>query len=184
MDEINFKKLTLPFKERDIEWRIQQSGVKEGKPWALVLAYVTNRAIMERLDEVAGPQRWQNQFMVGPSGGVLCGIGIEVGFNWVWKWDGAENTDIEAIKGGLSGSMKRAAVQWGVGRYLYDLDVGWAVFDEKGKYRDKFKEGTDTKWHKWNPPKLPNWALPQVPELTEEKPPEQEEKPETQVEDL
>ena len=41
------KDLNEPFPVEDIEWRIQQSGDKNGKPWAMVLAYVTNRAIME-----------------------------------------------------------------------------------------------------------------------------------------
>ena len=47
--------LRIPFPEEDIEWRIQQSGLSNGMPWALVLAYVTNRAIMDRLDDVVGP---------------------------------------------------------------------------------------------------------------------------------
>ena len=31
-------KLRIPFPEEDIEWRIQQSGMARGMPWALVLA--------------------------------------------------------------------------------------------------------------------------------------------------
>ena len=51
-----FNNLRIPFLEDDIEWRIQQQGLSNGMPWALVLAYVTNRAIMDRLDEVVGPE--------------------------------------------------------------------------------------------------------------------------------
>ena len=44
----------------------------------------------------------------------LCGIAIFFeGRGFITKWDGAEDSDIEAVKGGLSDSMKRAAVQWG-----------------------------------------------------------------------
>jgi hypothetical protein len=75
----------------------------------------------------------------------------------VTKWDGAENTDIEAVKGGLSGAMKRAAVQWGIGRYLYDLDEGWANIHDRGRHSAKDK---NNKWFKWDPPELPPWALP------------------------
>ncbi|MDI8954255.1 hypothetical protein MJO10_29205, partial [Salmonella enterica subsp. enterica serovar Anatum] len=40
--------LDEPFAAEDIEWRIQQSGkTRDGKVWAMVLAYVTNRAIMK-----------------------------------------------------------------------------------------------------------------------------------------
>lgn len=159
MTDINFAKLAEPFPADDIEWRVQQSGVKDGKPWAMVLAYVTNRAIMDRLDDVVGPENWGNQFTPGPVSGLLCGISIRVGVDqWVTKWDGAENTDIEATKGGLSNSMKRAAVQWGIGRYLYGLTTGWAKFCDNGRYSAKIKE--TNKYHKWNPPDLPAWALP------------------------
>lgn len=71
----------------------------------------------------------------------------------------AENTDIEGVKGGLSGAMKRAAVQWGIGRYLYALEEGFAQVSERGKLRGKTKQGTD---FKWDPPQLPAWALPPV----------------------
>jgi len=153
---MNFCKLKEPFPANDIEWRIQQSGAKNGKPWAMCLAYVTNRAIMERLDIVIGPDKWKNEYKTGPDGGILCGISIKIGDEWVTKWDGAENTKVEAVKGGLSGAMKRAAVQWGIGRYLYNLEANWANFVDKGQYKAKI----DGKYYQWNPPSLPAWALP------------------------
>ncbi|WP_348260526.1 Rad52/Rad22 family DNA repair protein, partial [Salmonella enterica] len=58
--------------------------------------------------------------------GVECGISIKIGSEWVSKWDAAENTQVGAVKGGRSGAMKRAAVQWGIGRYLYNLEGGFA----------------------------------------------------------
>src|SRR5690606_38042070 len=79
------------------------------------------------------------------------------GDEWVTKWDGAENTEKEAVKGGLSGAMKRAAVQWGIGRYLYQLEEGWANVHEGGQYSAQTK---DKKWFRWDPPALPAWALP------------------------
>lgn len=154
---MNLELLKNPFGASDIEWRVQRSGLNGDKPWAMVLAYVTNRAIMDRLDEVCGQENWQNGFEPGPNGGVMCNIAILVDDRWITKYDGAENTEFEAIKGGLSGSMKRAAVQWGIGRYLYGLEATWAVFSPSGKRRDKI-EG---KVFKWDPPPLPEWALPE-----------------------
>ncbi|MEG2678653.1 MAG: Rad52/Rad22 family DNA repair protein, partial [Oscillospiraceae bacterium] len=64
----------------------------------------------------------------------ICGTSIFFeSRGWVTKWDGAEDTDIEPIKGGLSDSMKRAAVQWGVGRVLYNMDAVWVDIEKKGK---------------------------------------------------
>ncbi len=160
--ETDLARLRDPFAPADIEWRVQTAGEKNGKPWARVLAYVTNRAIMERFDEVVGPENWQNVYKEGPAGGVVCGLSVRVqradgSADWVTKWDGAENTDVEPVKGGLSNAMKRAAVQWGIGRYLYDLEEGWAVVTENGRFSAKTKDG---KWFKWEPPALPEWATP------------------------
>lgn len=155
---MNLEELKKPFPEKDIEWRLQTCGEKNGKFWGMCLAYVTNRAIQNRLDEVVGAENWKNEFKQGPDGGILCGLSIKCGDEWVTKWDGAENTQIEAVKGGLSGAMKRAAsTGWGIGRYLYNLEEGWAEITENGRFSGKTKEG---KWFKWNPPKLPAWALP------------------------
>ena len=155
---MDLSKLKDFFEPNDIEWRLQQCGkTKEGKIWGMALAYVTNRAIMNRLDEVCGPENWKNEFKAAPDGGILCGISIKVNDEWVTKWDGAENTDIEAVKGGLSGAMKRAAVQWGIGRYLYKLEESWINANENGAYRGKTKDGTT---FKWDAPTLPAWALP------------------------
>ena len=81
-------------------------------------------------------------------------------FPWITKWDGAENTDVEGVKGGLSGAMKRAAVQWGIGRYLYGLEETFAIINERGRFRGRTK---DQKPFRWDPPELPEWALPARP---------------------
>ena len=168
-DEIG-RELAKPFPPEAIEWRVAEAGeTSVGRPWAKVLAYLTNRAIMARLDEVCGCGNWWNHYQPAPDGGVLCGITIraevdEAETDVVTKWDGAGNTDIESVKGGLSDSMKRAAVQWGIGRYLYDLDEGWAICSPKKERGDgwryqKARQGKHASFY-WQPPELPQWALP------------------------
>jgi len=162
---MDLEKLKLPFKDEEIEWRISRSGFKNGKPWAKVLAYITNRAIMDRLDEVCGPGYWRNEFRQWGEKGILCGIAIynesqdpDIFGNWVFKWDGAEETQFEKVKGGFSSAMKRAAVQWGMGRYLYSWEESWAMFHAKGGYSAKIEVGKDAKgnvkydYFKWDPP--------------------------------
>jgi len=156
---MNLELLSKPFPAKDIEWRVQSAGVKNEKPWAMVLAYVTNRAIMERLDQAVGVGNWKNEFKEWMKDSVLCGISIKIDGEWVTKWDGADQTDIEATKGGLSGAMKRAAVQWGIGRYLYNLDATMATILEHGKHYQKGKKDYYPAF-KWNEPTLPSWALP------------------------
>lgn len=159
---MNLELLDAPFAADDIEWRIQQSGkTGAGKVWAMVLAYVTNRAIMKRLDDVCGKAGWKNEYRDIPNnGGVECGISIKVGDEWITKWDAAEQTQVEAVKGGRSGAMKRAAVQWGIGRYLYDLEEGFAqISTEKAQGWNRAKLKDNTAFY-WLPPTLPAWATP------------------------
>ena len=160
MRDTDFKALQERFPPEEIEWRLQQSGEKNGRIWAICVPYVTNRAIQARLDEVAGPENWKNEFRPGPGGGVMCGISVRVGAEWVTKWDGAENTDVEGVKGGLSAAMKRAAVQWGIGRYLYALDESFATISEGGRFRGKLPDKAGGRTFRWDPPRLPEWAVP------------------------
>ena len=164
------RELKQPFGADDLEWRVQQSGIgKNGKPWAMVLAYVTNRAIMNRLDESVGVGGWRNEFSPLPNSvgeGALCGISIKIENEWVTKYDGADNTAVESTKGGLSGAMKRAAVQWGVGRYLYDIDTFFADCStepkegyERAVHTDKQTKAKTTYY--WKAPALPKKYLPQ-----------------------
>lgn len=160
---MDLSKLKDPFLPTDINWRIGQAGIKNGEPWAKVLAYLDNRAIMDRLDEVVGPANWRNEYQPGPGGGVLCGISLRINDEWIAKWDGAENTEIESVKGGLSDSMKRAAVQWGIGRYLYEIGESWAKFIDKkapGSYCSKIGEKGKEEWCHWLPPDLPRPFVP------------------------
>ncbi|MCM3393263.1 Rad52/Rad22 family DNA repair protein [Cytobacillus oceanisediminis] len=159
MEEV-MQKLQAPFPSKDIEWRVSRSGQSNGKKYAFVLAYVTNRAIQNRLDEVFGPAGWQNDFSDFMQG-VLCTISCYVDGEWIKKSDGAEQTQFESLKGGLSSAMKRAAVQWGIGRYLYRLEENYVqVFDNKRDGSNYINDKKTNVKSYWMPPKLPDWALP------------------------
>nr|DAQ93105.1 MAG TPA: DNA REPAIR PROTEIN RAD52 HOMOLOG-BINDING PROTEIN, DNA REPAIR, DNA.7A [Caudoviricetes sp.] len=158
---MDLNRLDEPFSASDIEWRIQQAGKANNGIWAKVLAYVTNRAIMKRLDDVCGKTGWRNEYRDIPNGGgVECGISIKVDGEWITKWDAAENTQVEAVKGGRSGAMKRAAVQWGIGRYLYDLTEGFANVSTERQPGFNYAKTKELGVFYWAPPQLPAWALP------------------------
>lgn len=168
------EELRKPFNVNEIEWRVQSSGVKSnGEPWAIVLAYVSNRAIQRRLDDVVGIDCWKNEFFPGPHGGVVCALSLKLNGEWVTKYDGADNTNIEAVKGGLSGAMKRAASQWGIGRYLYYLDECFATIlpqGQKSNYRGSYKgQNNRPVYFYFLPPKLPDFAIPKFEEKIDRK---------------
>lgn len=146
MDDLK-EKLSAPFLPSEIEWRI--GATNKDKTSGIALPYITNRAIMNRLDETVGITNWKNEFYIQDKS-KICGISIRINNEWITKYDGADDTNIEATKGGISNAMKRAAVQWGIGRYLYKLPTMWVGIEPNGKsYKIKGK-----------PPELPNWALP------------------------
>jgi hypothetical protein len=165
--------LEIPFPESDIEWRIARAGKSSnGKIWAMCLAYINSRAVMDRLDEVVGPCRWKDRYW-REGDAIMCGLSIKV-FDgeeygeWIEKVDGAEATDIEPVKGGLSGALKRAAVKWGIGRYLYKLTEGFAdISSDKAEgfeyANTKIKVNGKEEYISfyWRPPTLPKWALPE-----------------------
>ena len=89
-------------------------------PGGRMLDYVDARYVQTVLDVEVGPGNWQSEHAMGPGGKVSCRIGIFVeGRGWVWKSDGAGETDIEGEKGSFSDAFKRAAVSWGIARDLY-----------------------------------------------------------------
>lgn len=166
MAEVTPLDLQKPFEAKDIKWRVQQAGVskKNGKPYVMAIPYVSNRAIQKRLDELFGVFGWENVFKATEDGaGYLCGITLHSGDKSVTKWDGANKTNIESLKGGLSGSMKRAAVQLGIGRYLYELDPVFArcdIITFQNEAENSHRDKTSGQLIGWETPGLPEWALP------------------------
>lgn len=137
MSEI-FERLSAPFPLEAISWRVgstnKNSAKGEDDLKGQALAYIDARDVMDRLDDVCGPDGWQCRYSHA-NGKTVCDLGIwtpERG-EWVWKADGAGDTDYEAEKGALSDAFKRAAVRWGVGRYLYGLSAPWVKIKARGK---------------------------------------------------
>ena len=109
--ETDLLKLQAPTPPGEIKQRQGPKGVQ--------LDYVDARYVMGILDRICGPANWQRTHAMDGSK-VVCNIGINVeGIGWVWKGDGAGETDIEGEKGSFSDAFKRAAVSWGIARDLY-----------------------------------------------------------------
>lgn len=125
---MNLADLKKPFLPDVVSWRIGSTTKDKSK--GMALAYIDARDVMRRLDEVCGPENWQCDY---PHAGqkTVCRIGIRINDEWVWKSNGAGDSDIESEKGALSDAFKRAAVLWGIGQYLYDIESPWVTLDTK-----------------------------------------------------
>ena len=148
--------LKMPFPVNRVHWRVgstnkkkvqretnsQSAKATKGMP----LAYIDARDVMQRLDEVFGVGKWQDSYFETGSGRIICELSCYVDSMWIKKSDGAGNTGTEGEKGAISDAFKRAAVKFGIGRYLYSIKSGWVDLDQYGKF---------------TPPALPLWATPE-----------------------
>jgi hypothetical protein len=130
IDQI-MKELKAPFKEDELEFRV--GATNSDKRMGLALAYVEARSIQNRLDKVVGITNWKVSYRE-IQGGFLCSMSLRIDGEWVSKEDGAQITEFESIKGGISSAFKRVASSgWAIGRYLYDVKNQWFPIKKKGK---------------------------------------------------
>ena len=138
------KALAAPFPPGNVHWRV--GSTTRDKARGMALAYIDARDVMDRLDEVMGPENWSDSYRTDGNRTIctlsLClGSDGDFGTHWVTKEDAAGDTAVEAEKGGISDAFKRAAVKWGIGRYLYRLDAPWVELDEHKRIKkSEFKK--------------------------------------------
>lgn len=139
--------LQAPFDPSEVHFK---PGAVSGNR-ALALAYVDARAIQDRLDEVLGVEGWQDDYECLADGLVVCRLRLRLGAEWVTKVDVGGPSEKpgsgDRIKAAFSDALKRAAVKFGIGRYLYRLPTLWAGYDPKKRQFTR-------------PPALPAFALP------------------------
>ena len=124
---IDFDALSAPFEPSTVHWR--PGYIKQGGKEGIALAYVDARDVQDRLDAVCTPGGWKCEHKE-VAGRLVCTLSLRIlredgSYEWVGKEDGAGDTAIEGEKGGLSDALKRAAVQFGIARYLYRLPDVW-----------------------------------------------------------
>lgn len=129
MSDDLFKRLSAPFPPSKVSWRVGQI-TKNDPSKASALCYIDARDVMDRLDAACGPARWADSYNETQRGRLICTLSIEVGGAWISKSDGAGDTAVEGEKGAISDAFKRAAVKWGIGRYLYDVPVQWVRINQ------------------------------------------------------
>jgi hypothetical protein len=142
------RELKRPFPIGSVSFRKGPGGSKE-------LAYITARDVMQRLDDVFGVDGWEDTYdYVG--GRMICKLKCNFLGSWITKSDGADDTQIEGAKGGISDSFKRAAVKLGIFRYAYHpaafngrTPATWATPEGYDKMMDEREAGSvaDFKLH-------------------------------------
>jgi hypothetical protein len=155
-------RLRMPFPANHVKWRLD--GANHARRRAMLLCYIDARRVASRLDEAVGPAGWQVGYEPW-SGGVRCALRLrdpETG-EWVTKQGVGTGGNFEQVKGAASDAFKRAAVAWGIGRYLYSVDEAWMDVKEKGDIRvfHKDKKTSNVLSGYCETPLLPVWATPE-----------------------
>lgn len=111
-----FAALAAPFQCNEVRTKPGQGGSGPQN-------YITARNVMNRLDDVVGPENWWDDYTVMQDS-VACRLSIRLpGGQVLVKSDAGGYADMkdagDGEKAGFSDALKRAAVKFGVGRYLY-----------------------------------------------------------------
>ena len=141
--------LAAPFEPREVKFKPQM--VKNNR--CLAMAYIDARLIQDRLDDVLGVENWEDVYKILPDGSVMCRLRVKLGDRWITKTDvgsPSEQPDMgDRLKAAFSDALKRAAVKFGIGRYLYRLPAAWVDYDPVKKQIVA-------------PPPLPAFAVPKA----------------------
>jgi hypothetical protein len=139
--------LAAPFEPKEVKFKPQM--VKNNR--CMAMAYIDARLIQDRLDEVLGVENWEDVYKILPDGSVMCRLRCKLGDRWITKTDVGSPSEQpdggDRLKAAFSDALKRAAVKFGIGRYLYRLPAAWVDYDPVKKQIV-------------SPPQLPAFALP------------------------
>jgi hypothetical protein len=156
-------KFKEPFNPALINWVVKATKSGRRGKQGLVLPYADARAYTDRLDELVTTAGWTDEYSVQVVEGfdrkrkgadkavasakvlVVCrltifGLGVHSGTGECWADDDNVLTSADAQ------AFKRACSDFGIGRYLYDIDGQWVDLDERERPAST--------------PHLPEWAIP------------------------
>ena len=130
--------LQAKFEDEDIIWK--PANFKQ--PNGLKLPYLRKDAIMQRLDDVVGVDGWWRKFTPihfdsSEKPGFFCELTLVINGVEITKTDAAEQTNIAPLKGGLSDAFKRAAMAFGIGRFLTKMNKKQPKSNYKKAYTEK-----------------------------------------------
>ena len=133
----------------DVELRVGQIQQTAYGYYVTLLCYKDARCDMNILDEVYGPTNWKRTHEV-LNGNLFCLVSIwdEEKQQWVPKEDVGTESNTEATKGQASDSFKRACVNVGIGRELYDTpEIRFKLNDDEVVMGTNNKPKTYAKFH-------------------------------------
>ena len=142
LETMTLAQLTAPFEKGDVKFKPQALSNDGTK--ALAVPYIDARAVMDRLDDVLGPENWSDEYLVISPDSVMCTLAIRFpgakDGEWTRKADvgskSGQPDEGDQMKAAFSDGLKRAAIKFGIGRYIYSLPKQWCdceTYEKGGK---------------------------------------------------
>jgi hypothetical protein len=139
------RRLQAPFPTHQVNFKPQTFNRERTR--ALLLSYVDARAVQDRLDAIC-PDGWEFEMTPVPGAAAPTVKGRLTVLGVVREDIGeAGEGEFGTYKAAASDALKRCAVQFGIGRYLYDLPRLWVDWDDAARAPR-------------TAPELPEWARP------------------------
>jgi len=143
-----YKELRKPFEARFVSWKINNYS-KDGLS-AQITFHIDARAVQNKLNEVVGLDGWSFLYEEGRGGSVHGKLTVRAGERDVIREDvGYPNSDNSQHpdKDAVSDALKRCAVHFGVGQFLYALPNKWVKLTEsKQRYLTKEQDAEIKAW--------------------------------------
>lgn len=131
--------LRAPFSGSKVQWRVGSTN-RDGNGGNM-LAYVDKREYELRLDDVFGANHWKSSLTFDGTGVVVSitatfpdGSDVFHANGCGYKFDKDGRVDADGFKTAVSQAFKRAASEFGIGRYLYDMENPWVKLNNKRFY--------------------------------------------------
>lgn len=128
----DIEKLKQPFDEKTIGIKVQ--SFSKAKDRAMLVAYVQHTDVYDRLESV--DPAWSCQVATIKETQQVIAVSMKMTVKGVTRENVGEGED---YKSAYSDAIKRVAMLFGIGRYLYDQGQAWVAYDDQ---RDKFRTWT------------------------------------------
>src|SRR3990167_10981429 len=126
-------KLAAPFKEADVSWIVVATANKNTPQMTELWApYLEADPIIDRLDQVLGPDGWSLDIEAVGDRAAICRLTIlgvtKAGAGQI----AADQKTDQPFKAAATDALKRAAVLFGIGRYLHKVQNEWRKPNAEG----------------------------------------------------
>jgi len=118
-----FQKLAEPFTTMGPDgkvytahkWKMQTNS-------GICVPFIDSRQVSFRLNEVLGVDGWKDSLIESAGNYIICELTLTIDGHDITRSDVGTPGNIEKEKGQASDAFKRAAVKFGIGAYLYNME--------------------------------------------------------------